>query len=141
VWLSSAIELYIGIVSFYLCARHFLQSAILTMIQICTSAPPTKPFFLRYVPKLLTATSQYFPTTRGQGPTLASSKNVTFNHTNSLDSRDLEDSAGLEFEEMSGRLHMKNSQIHKKVEISQSWLDVSRPRASSSKESIEKLVR
>ncbi len=141
VWLSSAIELYIGIVSLFTILGGLLYSKVLTMNQICTSAPPTKPFFLRYVPKLLTGTTQYFPTTRGQSPTLTSSKNAGLKHTNSLDSRDLEDGAGMEFEDMPGRLHKKHSQIHKKVEISQSWLDVSRSRASSSKESIEKLVR
>jgi hypothetical protein len=144
VWISSAIELYIGIVrlSQSKCLSYGL-GLLLTINQICTSAPPTKPFFLRYVPKLLTATSHYFPTTRGQSPTLTSGKDFALKHvhTNSFDSREGAKGAEMEDEEIPGRLQKKNSEIHKTVEISQSWLEVSNSGPSSSRESVEKLVR
>jgi hypothetical protein len=47
----------------------------------------------------------------------------------------------MEDEEIPGRLQKKSSEIHKTVEISQSWLEVSNSGPSSSRESVEKLVR
>ncbi|KAE9380981.1 hypothetical protein N431DRAFT_459885 [Stipitochalara longipes BDJ] len=111
VWLGTAFELYLGIV--------------------CTSAPPTKPFFARYVPRLLSAT-------RSQNSTFASSQNNTFNPIRSIYSRDREESVGLEFDHLS----KKRSEIHKtiEIEISQSWLDTSRTPSSSAAASIVKMV-
>jgi hypothetical protein len=145
VWISSAIELYIGIVRlFHSKNLSFALTLLLTINQICTSAPPTKPFFIRYVPKLLTATSQYLTTNRTQSETLTSGKDFALKHvhTNSFDSREGAKGAEMEDEEIpEWPLQKKNSEIHKTVEISQSWLEVSNSGPSSSRESVEKLVR
>lgn len=95
-WLATAVELYLGI--------------------FCASAPPTKPFFARYIPKLLSAT-------RSQEFTFASSQN-TFTPICSLSQGDQEGSVGLEFDHLS----RKRSEIHKTVEIevSQSRSDATR---------------
>ncbi|PMD15777.1 hypothetical protein NA56DRAFT_663535 [Hyaloscypha hepaticicola] len=119
VWFGTAIELYLGIV--------------------CTSAPPTKPFFARYLPKLLSSTN------RSQNFTFSStSQSNTFNPIHSFASRDREASAGIEFDQLSGKsgdLKMKG-EIHKTVEVmvEQSWLDTSRTPGGSSSASAVKLV-
>ncbi|KAN0120355.1 hypothetical protein V8E51_002563 [Hyaloscypha variabilis] len=111
VWLGTAIELYLGIV--------------------CTSAPPTKPFFARYVPRLLS-------TTRSQNMTYNSSQNNTFNPIRSISSGDQEDSLGMEFDQLS----KTKSQIHKtvEIEISRSWLDTSRNPGSFEAASVGKFT-
>jgi hypothetical protein len=48
VWISSSVELYLGAVS-NLNSYNDLPNTK----QICTSLPPTKTFFSRYIPKLL----------------------------------------------------------------------------------------
>jgi hypothetical protein len=49
VWISSSVELYVGVVSYL----HSCDDFSNTRKQICASVPPTKKFFSRYVPKLL----------------------------------------------------------------------------------------
>jgi len=121
VWLSTAVELYVGIV--------------------CTSFPPTKPFFVRYWPKLLSANSQYIQTTRDQSPTFASSRNITVKRSYSVVTRDLGGRVDVEFAEFSGCVDGgKKDRWHKKCDMSQSWLDLSRTRPSSSTTSIVKLT-
>jgi hypothetical protein len=116
---------------------HFIK--ILTKTQVCTSAPPTKPFFARYLPKLLSSTN------RSQNFTFSStSQSNTFNPIHSFASRDREASAGIEFDQLSGKsgdLKMKG-EIHKTVEVmvEQSWLDTSRTPGGSSSASAVKLV-
>ena len=116
---------------------HFIK--ILTKTQVCTSAPPTKPFFARYLPKLLSSTN------RSQNFTFSStSQSNTFNPIHSFASRDREASAGIEFDQLSGKsgdLKMK-SEIHKTVEVivEQSWLDTSRTPGGSSSASAVNLV-
>ncbi|KAE9369204.1 hypothetical protein N431DRAFT_485162 [Stipitochalara longipes BDJ] len=103
VWIATAIELYVGIV--------------------CASFPPTKPFFARYMPKLLSGNSQYTRThsIRNRSPQPSSGKSITVNR--SVHSRDREGSAGMEFEEFPGRIDKteKSSRTHKRFEISQDW--------------------
>jgi hypothetical protein len=136
VWFGTAVELYLGIVRTVFVFWGRFQ--ILTRTQVCTSAPPTKPFFARYVPKLL------FATNRNQNLTFTSSQNNTFNPIHSFSSRDREESAGMEFERLSeSRDSMKKrSEIYKtvEIEIERSWLDTSRTPASSETASVGKLV-
>jgi hypothetical protein len=56
VWLSTAVELHIGIV--------------------CTSIPPTKHFFTRYRPKFLITAHHHNGSRGGWTPTFAFSKNA-----------------------------------------------------------------
>ena len=134
VWFGTAIELYLGIV----CSKFLMISS--TCLRKCRSvpAPPTKPFFARYLPKLLSST------TRSQTFTFSStSQNNTFNPIHSFSSRDREASAGIEFDQLSGKDgDMKQQgEIHKTVEVmvEQSWLDTSRTPGGSSSASIVKV--
>ena len=76
VWLSTAIELYIGIV--------------------CTSIPPTKPFFALYLPKLLLTTHHHGGSRGGWTPTFNSSKNV-LKHSGTVGSHNAERGNTIQF--------------------------------------------
>ncbi|PMD42804.1 hypothetical protein L207DRAFT_425298 [Hyaloscypha variabilis F] len=124
VWLGSAVELYLGIV--------------------CCSAPPTKPFFACYVPKLLFTASH-----GSQNLTYTSSQNKTFNPIHSYSSREREVNAGMEFESLPerGDSMKKRSEICKtvevEIEVEQSWVDTPmtpRTPGSSTAESFMKLL-
>jgi hypothetical protein len=108
---------------------------MLMKTQVCTSAPPTKPFFARYLPKLLSSTN------RSQTFTFSStSQNNTFNPIQSFPSRDREASAGIEFDQLSGKSgDTRKGEIHKTVEVmvEQSWLDTSRTPGGSSSASVK----
>jgi Fungal rhodopsin domain len=139
VWFGTAVELYLGIVSLFLLKASPKPTE---HEKVCTSAPPTKPFFARYVPKLLSATN------RSQNLTFTSSQNNTFNPIHSFSSRDREASAGMEFESLPRRddSMKKRSEIYKTVEVEieiegdRSWLDTSRTPGSSTAASFVKLV-
>jgi hypothetical protein len=114
VWLSTAVELYIGIV--------------------CTSIPPTKPFFTRYLPKLLTTTHHYVGNRDGWTPTFASSKNV-LKHSNTAGSRNAERGNTIQFLDLGTPPQSAGSEgIHKKD------FQSSISEAPSNKTSIEHLV-
>jgi hypothetical protein len=130
VWLSTAVELYIGLVSISLDPTFwcFLQR-ILTSGQVCTSIPPTKPFFARYMPKLISATSKYTQSgsNRGWTPAFASSRNINQAPNYSAGSYDAELSNSIHSEELTLKAFatMGNSGnvIHKTVQISQSSVE------------------
>lgn len=54
-WISSSVELYVGVVSVTLpCIAHGVTTCQRTnSTKICASIPATKPFFVRYLPRLL----------------------------------------------------------------------------------------
>jgi hypothetical protein len=113
-WLSTAIELYIGIV--------------------CTSIPPTKPFFARYLPKLLVTTHHHGGSRGSWTPTFASSKNV-FKHSNTAGSRNAEGNNAIQFLDLETPPYGAGSEgIHKK------GFQSSISEVSSTKTSIEHLV-
>jgi hypothetical protein len=94
VWLSTAVELYIGIV--------------------CTSIPPTKPFFVRYLPKFLTTTHHHGGSRGSWTPTSASSKNV-FKHSKTAGSQNTEEGNVIQFLDLEAPLYGAGSEgIHKK---------------------------
>jgi hypothetical protein len=63
VWISSSVELYVGVVSNLISIKDFSNNRK----QICASVPPTKKFFSRYVPKLL-GSSIFSPKTPTSNP-------------------------------------------------------------------------
>jgi hypothetical protein len=113
--------------------------------QVCASFPPTKPFFARYMPKLLSGNSQYIRahSTRDQFPQPGSGGSgnfITISHTITVRSQDRGGSAGIEFEECSGRDNSeeKIDQYHTNSEKSQDWSWLNLP--SSTSTSVEHLV-
>ena len=115
----------------YLSNKIISVSVILTKTQVCTSFPPTKPFFARYIPRLLSANSQYIRTHshREQSPQPPSSKIIKVERTFGVNSHDREASAGLEFEEFSGRddKREKSDQVQQRCDISQDWSWINLP--------------
>jgi hypothetical protein len=135
VWIATAIELYIGIVSSLL-IRQSLSFRVLTRTKVCASFPPTKPFFARYLPKLLSGNTQSSRTQsiRDQSPPPAPGKTIAVNHNFTAHSRDRERSASIEFEEFSGRDDKKEKidEVYKRCQNPHdwSWLNLSSTNSS-----------
>jgi hypothetical protein len=101
-------------------------------VEVCTSAPPTKPFFARYFPKLLSATN------RSQNSMFASSHTIASQHIQIEHWKSPED---IEFGGLPRSAHKeRRNEIYKTVEISQSWFNDPSTGASPSTISKEKLV-
>lgn len=114
VWLSTAVELYIGIV--------------------CTSIPPTKPFFARYLPKLLITSRHHGGSRGGWAPTFASSKNV-LNNSNIAGSRNVDRGNAIQFLDLDTPPYSTGSEGVRKKDFHSSISEV-----PSNKTSIEQLV-
>ena len=80
-------------------------------VEVCTLAPPIKPFFAHYFPKLLSATNQ------SQNSMYAPSHTIASQHTQIEHWKSPED---MEFGELPRSAHKeRRNEIHKTVEISQ----------------------